>query len=248
MEKNLLKLIKKEKKHTNTLILAHTYQTPDVLDIADITGDSFALSKAAAGTGHPRVIMCGVRFMAETVKILSPEKDVILPAPEASCPMAEQINPERVYAFKKENPDAAVVCYVNTTAELKAAADVCVTSSSAVRILSRLKEKTILFIPDKNLGAYVKTKFPEKNFIFWEGCCPVHDALTEEMVLDAKKGHPGAAFAFHPECREDILKHADMTGSTSEIIDFIKKSEKPVVVGTERGVADYLSLEYPDKV
>ena len=243
----LQKLIIQEKEKSGTLILAHTYQAPEIIDIADVSGDSFALSKAAAERPHSRVLVCGVRFMADTVKILSPEKTVILPAPDATCPMADQISPDRVTAFKAENPDAQVVVYINTSTELKAVADVCVTSSSAVKIVSKLEAEKILFIPDKNLGAWVAKQLPDKNIILWEGCCPIHDKLTEEQVLAAKKERPGAIFAAHPECRREVLRHAEMIGSTAEIINFILNSDKEILVGTVRGVADYFKLHYPEK-
>ena len=230
------------KKATGTIILAHTYQEPDIIDIADITGDSFFLSKKAAEIKAKRVIMCGVRFMAESVKILSPETETILPVSSATCPMAEQISPERVRDFKKENPDAVVVAYINTTAALKAECDVCVTSSSAIKIVDKLQEKDILFIPDKNLGAFVKEKLPHKNIILWDGYCPVHAQLTEEDILECKKQHPDAVFAVHPESPAEVVKHADMVGATSEIINYAKAQKGKVIIGTERGVVDYLAI------
>lgn len=230
------------KKATGTIILAHTYQEPDIIDIADITGDSFFLSKKAAEIKAKRVIMCGVRFMAESVKILSPETETILPVSSATCPMAEQISPERVRDFKKENPEAVVVAYINTTAALKAECDVCVTSSSAIKIVDKLQEKDILFIPDKNLGAFVKEKLPHKNIILWDGYCPVHAQLTEEDILECKKQHPDAVFAVHPESPAEVVKHADMVGATSEIINYAKAQKGKVIIGTERGVVDYLAI------
>ncbi len=247
MNKEILNEIKKLKEETGTVILAHTYQNPEIIEIADITGDSFALAKKSLAMGAKRVIMCGVRFMAESVKILSPETEVILPAPEATCPMAEMISPERVREYKKNNPEAVVVAYINTTAALKAECDVCVTSSSALKIVGQLDAKEILFIPDKNLGTFVKEHFPEKNIVVWDGYCPVHAKITENDILEAKKDHPEALLAVHPECEKDVVKHSDMAGSTAEIIDFALKSEKPVIIGTERGVADYLIPKYPDK-
>jgi len=243
----LIQAITEEKKKRGTLIAAHTYQPPEIIGIADFTGDSFALSVAAAKTEAPRVILCGVRFMAETVKILSPEKEVILAAPGAGCPMAEQISPDRVARFKQENPGIPVVAYINTTAELKARCDVCVTSSTAVKIVSALPAKEILFIPDKNLGAWVQNKVPEKNIILWDGYCPVHNAVTAADILAAKAAHPAAKIALHPECPPDALDLADMIGSTKEIIDYCLKQTGSVVIGTERGVADMLTLKYPER-
>lgn len=240
-------LIIEQKKKNDTLILAHTYQSPEILAVADEAGDSYALAKAAEKYSNKRVLVCGVRFMAETVKILSPEKEVILPEPSATCPMAEQISPERVREFKKENPDYAVVAYINTTAALKAECDVCVTSSSALRIVGALKNKNILFIPDKNLGSYVKSKMPDKNIVLWDGCCPVHNSITAGDAQKAKQEHPQAVLAVHPECPSEVLEYVDYIGATSGIIDFAVKSDKPVIIGTEGGVYDSLILKYPNK-
>lgn len=230
------------KKATNTIILAHTYQKPDIIDVADVTGDSFFLSKKAAELKAERVVMCGVRFMAESVKILSPETETVLPVASATCPMAEQILPERVRKFKEENPDACVVAYINTTAALKAECDVCVTSSSAIKIVKSLPEKDILFIPDQHLGSFVAKKVPEKNIILWDGYCPVHALLTKEDVLRCKKAHPDAVFAVHPESPAEVVALADMVGATSEIIKYAKEQPGKVIIGTERGVVDYLAI------
>ncbi len=234
--------IMKAKKETGTVILAHTYQDPDIIDIADVTGDSFFLSKKAAELKAKRVVMCGVRFMGESVKILSPETETILPVPSATCPMAEQILPERVREFKKENPETEVVAYINTTAALKAECDVCVTSSSAIKIVDKLEAKDILFIPDQHLGSFVKEKLPHKNIILWDGYCPVHAQLTVEDVLECKKAHPDAVFAVHPESPAEVVALADMVGATSEIINYAKAQRGKVIIGTERGVVDYLAI------
>ena len=244
---NLSQEVLKLKQQQGAVILAHTYQNPESLDVADITGDSFKLSAAAKDLDCETVVMCGVRFMAETVKILSPEKRVILAGAEATCPMAEQIPPERVRAFKAENPDVAVCAYINTSAALKAVCDVCVTSSSAVHIVRQLDAQRILFIPDQNLGAYVAREVPEKEFILWDGYCPVHNQITEHDVATARKAHPQALVAMHPECPPEAVALADMVGSTAAIIQFIKKTDRPVIVATERGVVDYLSIRYPHK-
>lgn len=230
------------KEKTGTVILAHTYQEPDIIDIADITGDSFFLSKKAAEIKAKRVVMCGVRFMAESVKILSPETETILPVPSATCPMAEQILPERVRKFKEENPEAQVVAYINTTAALKAECDVCVTSSSAIKIVDKIDAPSILFIPDQHLGSFVKEKLPHKNIILWDGYCPVHAQLTKEDVLECKKSHPDAVFAVHPESPAEVVVLADMVGATSEIINYAKAQKGKVIIGTERGVVDYLAI------
>ncbi len=238
LKKKILEL----KKETGTVILAHTYQDPDIIDVADVTGDSFFLSKKAAELKAERVVMCGVRFMAESVKILSPQTETVLPVASATCPMAEQIPPERVRKFKEENPDTAVVAYINTTAALKAECDVCVTSSSAIKIVERLPEKDVLFIPDQHLGSFVKKNVPEKNIILWDGYCPVHAQLTKEDVLECKKAHPDAVFAVHPESPEEVVALADMVGATSEIIKYAKEQKGEVIIGTERGVVDYLAI------
>lgn len=230
------------KEKTGTVILAHTYQEPDIIDVADITGDSFFLSKKAAEIKAERVIMCGVRFMAESVKILSPETETILPVPSATCPMAEQILPERVRKFKEENPETQVVAYINTTAALKAECDVCVTSSSAIKIVDKIDAPSILFIPDQHLGSFVKEKLPHKNIILWDGYCPVHAQLTKEDVIECKKAHPDATFAVHPESPAEVVALADMVGATSEIINYAKAQEGKVIIGTERGVVDYLAI------
>ena len=225
------------KKNTGTLVLAHTYQDPDIIDIADITGDSFALSKAAAKMPEvKRVLLCGVRFMADTVKILSPEKEVVLSHRKATCPMAEQISPERVRAFREENPDVCVCAYINTSTELKAECDVCVTSSTAVKIVSSLPSKKVLFIPDQNLGGYVAQFVPDKEIILWDGCCPTHHSVSVKDVQDAKAAHPGAKIAVHPECRRDVVALCDFIGSTSEIIEYCKSVSDDVIIATERGV------------
>ena len=236
-----------EKKKQGVLILAHTYQSPDVLEIADITGDSFALSKAAQKIEADRVLMCGVRFMAETVKILSPDKEVILSHSGAGCPMAEQIAPKTVEQYRKEHPDHAVCAYINTTAELKALADVCVTSSSAVEIVSRIPQKDILFIPDKNLGSFVKQKVPQTNIHLMDGYCHVHNGIRPEHILQCQQQHPGAKVAIHPECPADAVALADMAGSTKEIIEYALNTEDDIIFATERGVYDELSLRYPNR-
>ena len=232
----------KAKQETGTVILAHTYQEPDIIDIADITGDSFFLSKKAAEIKAKRVVMCGVRFMAESVKILSPETETILPVASATCPMAEQISPERVKSFKQQNPNTEVVAYINTTAALKAECDVCVTSSSAIKIVNKLEAKDILFIPDQHLGSFVQKNLPDKNIILWDGYCPVHAQLTKEDVLKCKAEHPDAVFAVHPESPKEVVALADMIGATSEIISYAKAQKGKVIIGTERGVVDYLAI------
>lgn len=239
--------ILKKKKETGVRILAHIYQPPEILELADVVGDSFKLAEMAQVMGDT-VIVCGVRFMAETVKILSPNKKVILASPEATCPMAEQITPEYIRKFKKKNPDVAVCAYINTTAELKEEADVCVTSSSAVKICKNIENDKILFIPDKNLGSYVAKAVPEKKFALVDGFCPIHNQLTVADVLVLKQEHPLALFAVHPEAPAEVVALADYVGATSGIIDYCKKNpNREIIIGTECGVYDYLTLHYPKR-
>lgn len=246
MLKSIQDEILKLKKETDTAILAHSYQSPAVLEIADLTGDSFALSSKARSLPQKNVIMCGVRFMAETVKVLSPEKKVYLASPTAACPMAMMIKPEEIVEYKKAHPDTVVVAYVNTTTAIKAVCDVCVTSSSAVNIVSKI-DKPILFVPDVNLGTYIKKSFPEKDITLWHGCCPVHNSVCEEEVIEIKKLYPDAKIAMHPELPDSVLKHADYIGATSGIISFAEGCTDDVIVGTEKSIADYLSLKYPER-
>ncbi len=237
------------KKEKDICILAHSYVAHEILEIADFTGDSYALAVKASSAPQKTVIMVGVRFMAETVKILSPEKKVILAHDEAGCPMAEQMDKELITAVKEQYPDYKVVAYINTTAELKTVCDVCVTSSSAVRIVKQLPDKNILFIPDCNLGQYVSQQIPEKNFKLLQGGCPVHASVNENEVIKAKQKHPNALLLVHPECTADIVKHADYVGSTSGIMEFAKNSDaKEFIIGTEISIAEHLQYECPDKM
>lgn len=235
------------KQEKDIAILAHSYQSPDILEIADLQGDSFKLSADAASLPNKTLLLCGVRFMAETVKTLSPEKTVILPVENATCPMAEMIRPEDVVKYKQEHSDCKVVAYVNTTTELKAVSDVCVTSSSAVQIVSRLPEKHILFIPDQNLGSFVREKCPDKTIVTWDGCCPVHDQVTERDVVEMKRRYPGYKLLVHPECKPEVVKHADYAGSTAGILAYARGCGDNILVGTEKAIADTLALEFPER-
>ena len=238
----------KLKRDTDTCILAHSYMSEAICEVADFTGDSYALSLKAKTAPNKNVIMCGVRFMAETVKMLSPQKRVYLANPAAGCPMAEQMDKDVISEVKKLYPDYAVVAYINTTTQLKTIADVCVTSSSAVKICKAIPEKNILFIPDINLGTYVKAQVPEKNFKLLSGGCPTHAKFDEEDALAAKKAHPNALFLVHPECRPSVVKHADFVGSTSGIMDYAKKSDaKEFIIGTENSIVEHLQHACPDK-
>ncbi len=236
------------KKEKNITILAHSYEAQEILEIADFTGDSFALSKKAAEDDKPTCVMCGVHFMAETVKILSPAKKVILAHPHAGCPMAEQFTPDFVENFRRDNPDYAVVAYINTTAALKEVCDVCVTSASAVKICAAIPNKNILFIPDCNLGAYVAKMLPEKNIKLVDGGCPVHSSVAAAEAEEAKRLHPNAELLTHPECVPAVLEKSDFVGSTAAIIRYATEStKKEFIIGTEISIAEYLSYTCPDK-
>lgn len=236
------------KKENDICILAHSYQTRDIVEVADFVGDSYALAKKAQNVPQKNVLMCGVRFMAETVKILSPEKTVILSNAEAGCPMAEQIDKEFILEMKNKYPDYAVVAYINTTSDLKTVCDVCVTSSSAVKILKAMPEKNILFIPDINLGTYVKKNIPEKKFKLVDGGCPTHAGITADEVRISKELHPDALFLVHPECIPEVTSLADYVGSTSGIMDYAKESDKKeFIIGTENSIVQHLQFECPDK-
>ena len=248
MIKDIQQQILQLKKDTDTCILAHCYQTHDIVEIADYVGDSFGLAQKAAQTPAKNVIMCGVRFMAETVKILSPDKKVVLVSPVAGCPMAEQMDKQLITQVKKEYPDYTVVAYINTTAELKTVCDVCVTSSSAVKIVSRIDNDKILFIPDCNLGAYVAEQLPEKTFKLLHGGCPIHARMSKRDVERARSLYPNALLLVHPECVPEVVKEADFVGSTSAIMNFAKQSDKKeFIIGTEISIAEHLQYECPEK-
>lgn len=248
MIKDIQGEILKLKKEKDICILAHSYVAHEILEVADFTGDSYALSVKAKTAPQKTVIMAGVRFMAETVKILSPQKKVILAHPEAGCPMAEQMDKDLITAVKKDYPDYKVVAYINTTADLKTVCDVCVTSSSAVKIIKNMKDKNILFIPDCNLGHYVSEQVPEKNFKLLQGGCPIHASVNEREAVAAKEKHPNAPLLVHPECVPDVVKHADYVGSTSGIMEYAKASDKKeFIIGTEISIAEHLQYECPDK-
>jgi quinolinate synthase len=237
------------KKEKDICILAHAYQAREIAEIADFMGDSYGLSVEASKAPQKIVIMCGVRFMAETVKILSPEKTVYLPNPDAGCPMAEQMDKEMISAVKEKYPDYTVVCYVNTTTDLKTVCDVCVTSSSAVKIISKLENKNILFIPDKNLGSYVAEQLPDKNIMLLQGGCPTHVRVGRRDVENARASHPEALLLVHPECLPEVVTKADFVGSTTAIIDYAKSSDaKEFIIGTELSILEFLQYECPEKL
>ncbi|MDO5548003.1 MAG: quinolinate synthase NadA [Eubacteriales bacterium] len=236
------------KKEKDVCILAHSYQAREIAEIADFVGDSYALSVKAAGVPNKNVLMCGVRFMAETVKILSPEKTVYLSNPIAGCPMAEQMDKDLISAVKKQYPDYAVVAYINTTAALKTICDVCVTSSSAVKIVREMEEDKILFIPDCNLGAYVADQVPDKEIKLLQGGCPIHARVRKRDVEKARELYPNAKLLVHPKCQPEVANEADYIGSTSGIMNYAKQSEdKEFIIGTEISIAEHLQYECPDK-
>lgn len=245
---SLLKEIEQLKKEKNAVILAHYYVPDEVQEAADYIGDSYYLSKLAAKTDADTIVFCGVSFMGESAKILNPSKIVLLPDATADCAMAHMADVKKIQQIKEQYDDLAVVCYINSTAELKTYSDVCVTSSNAIDIVNALPNKNILFIPDDNLGHYVASKIPEKNFIFNDGYCPVHKNITAQMVKETKQKHPQAEFLVHPECVQEVLELADMIGSTSEIINYAAKStKKEFIIGTESGVFYELKQKSPDK-
>jgi quinolinate synthase len=241
------------KKKRNAVILVHNYQPGEIQDIADYSGDSLDLSRKAASTDADVIVFCGVNFMAETAAILSPEKIVLLPAPDAGCPMADMINAEKLIALKKKHPGAVVVAYVNTTAEVKAESDICCTSANAVKIVKAIGDREIIFIPDRNLGLYVASQTGlsagvEKNMILFDGYCPTHNNILPEYVIEAKKNHPGAEVLVHPECRPEVTKLADKVLSTSGMVNYAKSSPgKEMIIGTEIGILYRLKKDNPGK-
>ena len=236
------------KKENDLCILAHAYQSHEILEVADYTGDSYGLSVQAAKAPNKNVLMCGVRFMAETVKILSPEKRVLLSNSGAGCPMAEKLDTELLQSLKDNNPDYTVVAYINTTSELKTLCDVCVTSSSAVKIVKNIDNDKILFVPDCNLGAWVAEQVPEKEFKFVHGGCPTHLRMSALNVKKARALHPDAKLLVHPECLAEVSKEADYIGSTTGIMDYARKSnDKEFIIGTENSILQHLQFECPDK-
>jgi len=247
-QKELIEKINKLKKEKNAVILVHNYQRPEIYEIADFMGDSLGLSKNAVSTDAKIIVFCGVDFMAESAKILNPEKIVLHPDGLAQCPMANMVTKEQVLEMKKKYPKAAVVSYVNTTADVKAVSDICCTSANAVEVVSSLKEKEVIFTPDKNLGKYVQSKLPDKKIILLEGYCYVHDKITTFQVNDAKKNYPNAMVMIHPECRMEVLELADTVASTGQMITYAKESDaKEFIAVTECGMVNRLKKEIPSK-
>lgn len=240
--------LKERKERADAVVLAHYYVDGAVQEMADYVGDSFYLAKVAAKEKRSTIVFCGVRFMGESAKILNPGSRVLLPDAQADCPMAHMAQVAQIQKLRAEVPDLAVVCYINSSAELKAHSDVCVTSSNAVKVVSALPQKNILFIPDKNLGSFVAKQLPGRNFYYSGGYCPVHAVLLAEDVLAEKRAHPAAEVLVHPECTEEVVKAADFAGSTAEIIAHAEAgAAREFILGTEPGVLHELERRCPGK-
>lgn len=248
MDAQIIKEIERLKKEKNAVILAHYYVDGKIQAIADYVGDSFYLAKVAKNTDADTIVFCGVKFMGESAKILNPEKVVLMPDMTADCPMAHMVKDGAIERLKAQYEELAVVCYINSTAALKCKSDVCVTSSNAVKIVKALKNKNIFFIPDENLGRFVKEQVPEKNVILNDGCCPRHKVMTAEQVKTAKAKYPNAKVLTHPECVKEVLDLSDYIGSTAGIIEYAKKSDdKEFIICTEVGVLYQLENDNPNK-
>jgi quinolinate synthase len=249
ISENVIKKINDFKKKENAIILAHTYQLPEIQEIADFVGDSLELSMKVKESDAKLVVFCGVRFMAETAKLISPEKTVLLPAEYAGCPMANMVTAEQLTEYKKEHPNTKIVCYINSTAEVKAQCDMCCTSSNAVKVVQSFPmEQDILFVPDQNLGAYVKGQLNKENMSLWPGHCYVHSNIHEEDVLNLKLQHHDAVIMAHPECKAEVLKHADYILSTSNMVRKVKEIQaNEFIIVTEEGILHQLRKQYPDK-
>ena len=244
IENQIIKL----KKEKNAVILAHYYVPDKVQAVADYVGDSFYLAKIAKQSQANIIVFCGVSFMGESAKILNPDKKVLMPDMSADCPMAHMVSDGKIEAMREKYEDLAVVCYINSTAELKCQSDVCVTSSNAVRIVRSLPNKNIFFIPDKNLGGFVAEQVKEKNIILNDGYCPIHARISVDEVKSEKENHPNALVLTHPECEKEILELSDYVGSTADIIEYSKKSSNTeFIICTEDGVEFKLRTDNPDK-
>lgn len=247
-KQELIGKIAELKKQRNAVIVAHYYQNDEVQEIADVVGDSFALSRYCASTAYDVIVFCGVHFMAESAKLLSPEKTVLLPEIDAGCPMADMVTAEALREEKKKHPDAAVVCYINSTAEVKAECDISCTSSNALKVIRSLEQEEILFVPDCNLGAYIANQLPEKKIILWKGFCATHHRVRAEDAIKAKELHPDAILLVHPECRPEVVELADFVGSTKQIIEYAASSDSDkFIIGTEMGILHKLIKDNPHK-
>ncbi len=248
MMSSITEQIENIKKEKNAVILAHTYQPGEVQDLADYVGDSYGLSVQASKTQADVIVFCGVRFMAETAHILSPQRTVILPAPDAGCPMADMITPEELRKLKSEHPDHLVMCYVNSTSEIKALSDVCCTSSNAVKIARKLPEdKGIIFVPDRHLGSFVQEQ-TGRDMIFWDGFCPTHVRIQPEMIKQARQNHPQAQVLIHPEAPRADRELSDQVLSTGGMMTYVRESDaKEFIIATELGLIHTLKKENPEK-
>jgi len=244
----LLEEIQQLKKERDAIVVAHYYQAGEVQAAADVVGDSYALAKACQQSAHKVIVFCGVHFMAESAKILSPRKTVLMPNPAAGCPMADMVTPEKVRALRAAHPQAVVMCYINTSAAVKAECDVCCTSSNAEKIIGKLGAKEIIFLPDQNLGANIAAKFPDIKFIFFDGYCVVHHQVTVEDVRKKQAQFPDAQLLVHPECRPEVVVLADYAGSTKGILDYATQSaHDEFIIGTEKGILYNLEEAAPEK-
>lgn len=245
---DIINKIKDLKQRKNAVILTHCYQNIEIDEVADFVGDSLSLSQQAAKTDADIIIFAGVYFMAETAKILSPQKKVILPRLESGCLMADMINAEELKAFKAQYPGSPVVCYVNSTAEIKAESDICCTSANAVKVVQSLPDKRILFVPDRGLGTYVASQIPDKEIICYSGYCPTHMRIRPEDIFEKQEKYPEAELLVHPECHASVIKLADFVGSTAGIMKRVKESNaKTFIIATEKGVVERLQRDYPEK-
>lgn len=244
LKENILKL----KKEKNALILAHLYEIDEIQEIADIVGDSYFLSKKAMESKNNLIIFCGVQFMAESAKILSPHKKVLIPSNKTTCPMADMASLDKLQILKDKHPNAKIVTYINSNLDIKAVSDVCVTSSSAKSILSNIKEKEIIFLPDRNLGEYLQEQNPHKNFILYNGFCPTHERIEKDEIINLKTKYPNFEVLVHPECNKGVRNEANFIGSTSELIDYSASSNcDGFIVVTEEGVLYQMKLKSPNK-
>jgi quinolinate synthase len=247
-KKVLKQAILKLKEKKKAVILAHNYQIPEIQELADFLGDSLELAKVSTNISSNLIVFCGVRFMAETAKILSPQKEVLLPVLSADCPLAEMITPQQLLQLKRENSQHWVVSYVNTYASIKALSDVCCTSANAVKVVKNIPAEKIIFVPDKNLGWWVKENVPQKEIIIWQGFCYIHEQFNLDDFEKAKEIYPDAEVIVHPECRPELLKRADFVLSTSGMLKRAKESKaKRFIIGTEEGLIYRLKRENPDK-
>lgn len=245
---NYITEVNRLKKEKNAVVLAHCYQNIEIDKVADFVGDSLYLSQMAAKTNADMIIFAGVSFMAETAKILNPSKKVLLPNKKAGCDMADMINLQQLREFKRENPNIPVVCYINSTAEVKAECDICCTSSNAVEIVKSLNAEKVLFVPDRNLGRWVEKQLENVEVITYDGCCPIHQNFDPQGIEETRKLYQNAKVLAHPECREEFLNLADFVGSTTGIMNYVKNSShNEFIIATENGVVDRLKRDYPNK-